>query len=94
MTELHAYRPSNGTEGEIFMSQWCNRCLRDRARREGDAFDGCDIVTRTMAFDIDHPSYPEEWVQDDDGSPACLSFTAEDDDNQPIDPRAAVRPLL
>jgi hypothetical protein len=68
--------------------------VRDRARREGDPFDGCEIITLTMAFDIDHPSYPEAWVQDDDGAPSCLEFTAEDDENQPLDPAAVVRPLL
>lgn len=94
MTDYQPYRPSNGTEGEIFMGQWCARCLRDKERREGDAFAGCDIITMTMAFDIDHPSYPKAWVQDDDGQPSCLEFTAEDESDQPLDPLAVVRPLL
>jgi hypothetical protein len=94
MSDLSPYRPSNGTEGEIFMSAWCAKCVRDRARREGDPFEGCDIITMTMAFDIDHPSYPEAWVQDDDGTPSCLEFTAENEADQPIDPAAVVRPLL
>jgi hypothetical protein len=94
MSDLSPYRPSNGTEGEIFMSAWCAKCVRDRARREGDPFEGCDIITMTMAFDIDHPSYPDAWVQDDDGTPSCLEFTAENEADQPIDPAAVVRPLL
>jgi hypothetical protein len=94
MADLHPYRPSNGTEGEIFMSAWCARCMRDQARREGDAFAGCEIITLTMAFEIDDPSYPQAWVQDDDGAPSCLEFEAEDEGDQPLDPRAVVRPLL
>jgi len=94
MTDRQSYRPSNGTEGEIFMSQWCARCSRDRARREGDAFDGCEIIFLTMAYDVDDPSYPKAWVQDDDGAPSCLEFAGEDADDQPLDPLAVVRPLL
>lgn len=89
-----SYRPSNGTEGEIFMARWCARCSRDQARRDGDAFDGCEIIDLTMAYDIDDPSYPKAWVQDDDGSPSCSEFTAGDADDQPLDPQAVVRPLL
>ncbi|WP_278983242.1 hypothetical protein [Sphingobium yanoikuyae] len=94
MTDLHAYRPSNGTEGEIFMSQWCAKCTLDRGRREGDAFDGCEIIDLTMAYDIDDPSYPDAWVRDDDGTPHCLKFAPEDVSDQPLDPLAVVRPLL
>ena len=94
MADLSPYRPSNGTEGEIFMSAWCAKCVRDRPQRGGNPFDGCEIITLTMAFDIDHPSYPEAWVQDDEGTPSCLECTAEDEADQPLDPAAVVRPLL
>jgi len=32
--ETKPYRPSNGTEGDIFMSRFCARCERDRAFQE------------------------------------------------------------
>lgn len=88
------YRPSNGTEGEYFMSVWCARCERDRARREDfDPLGGCSIICDTMAYDIGHPDYPTAWVIAE-GRPICLAFEAVDADNVPLDPNAVVRPLL
>lgn len=75
MAEL--YRPSNGTEGEIFMARWCRHCERDRAFQEKpDQADGCPIVAKTFAFDIDHPDYPKEWIEDERG-PRCTAFTTD-----------------
>lgn len=66
------YRPSNGTEGEMFMSDWCARCTKDKPPH------GCQIIALTMALEVDHPDYPAEWVEDDDGSnPRCTAFEAE-----------------
>lgn len=57
------YRPSNGTEGEIFMESWCYKCKRDRAYQENpDAADGCDIIARTLSYNVNDPKYPTEWV--------------------------------
>ena len=36
------YRPSNGTEGDMFLNAWCCHCARDKAMREGADFDECD----------------------------------------------------
>ena len=66
------YRPSNGTEGEIFMERWCARCWRDAAFR-ADQGDSCPIAAATMAFDIDDPEYPAEWIEDETG-PRCTAF--------------------
>jgi hypothetical protein len=71
------YRPSNGTEGECFISQGCSRCERERAYREGGYDDpdlACDIQTWTMALGIDDPKYPREWQYGDDGRPRCTAF--------------------
>lgn len=68
-----AYRPSNRTEGEIFMSDWCVMCERDRAHREGDG-DSCPIAAATMAFDVDDPEYPKEWRRDGPQGPRCTAF--------------------
>jgi hypothetical protein len=27
-----------------------------------------------MAFSIDEPGYPQEWIRDQDGAPRCLAF--------------------
>ena len=64
------YRPSNGTEGEFFMERWCYRCRHDSAPD-----DFCPILATTMAFDVDDPEYPSEWVQNEDGIGGyCTAF--------------------
>lgn len=69
------YRPSNGTEGCDFEDQWCSRCARDQKFRDNpDSGDGCPIVAATFAFEIDHPDYPKEWIEDEEG-PRCTAFT-------------------
>lgn len=67
---VELYRPSNGTEGEMFESEFCEHCERDRAWREAWQTDGdpgnvkgCDILARALAFGIDDPQYPREWVR-------------------------------
>ena len=32
----HAYRPSNGTEGSMFMSYWCDRCVHEHENHGTD----------------------------------------------------------
>jgi hypothetical protein len=79
MTQAHVekYCPSNGTEGEGFISAWCGKC--ERSGRPGKPCDagheviGCSIVGRSMAFDIDDAEYPAEWIQGKDG-PECTAF--------------------
>lgn len=78
MAEL--YRPSNGTEGEGFMSRWCGRCERDAAfRRDPDRHDGCRIAADAMAYDVTDPEYPREWIRTESG-PRCTAFVAEKSD--------------
>lgn len=60
------YRPSNGTEGEGFISAWCCKCERD-------INDDCPIVAATFCYDVDDPEYPKEWVRDKSG-PRCSAF--------------------
>ena len=74
------YRPSNGTEGEIFIENWCSQCARDRAMREGANIDECDddevceIIARTFAHDVEDEQYPTEWQFDEHGQPCCKAF--------------------
>lgn len=81
MAEAIPYRPSNGTEGEIFMSQWCARCVRDEGSRE-DSGDGCAILADTFAYRISEPEYPKEWRSDGPQGPRCTAFT--DDPDAPL----------
>lgn len=80
------YRPSNGTEGEAFITHWCGQC--ERSGRPGKPDDaghelmGCSIVGRTMYYDIDDAEYPREWVVGEDG-PKCTAFVPE---GQPLPP--------
>lgn len=68
------YRPSNGTEGDAFMTEFCYRCERDRAHQEsGGEQDGCPIIANSLAFSIDEPGYPGEWIVDVSG-PKCTAF--------------------
>jgi|HubBroStandDraft_4_1064222.scaffolds.fasta_scaffold223250_2 hypothetical protein len=70
MTKL--WRPSNGTCGEIFRFDWCDKCSRESAVTQ------CKILTQTLIYDIDDEDYPKEWIADDDGwsNPRCTAFKA------------------
>ena len=66
------YRPANGSEGDYFMSKWCDRCSKDDM--ENNVM--CPIIGQTMAFDVDEPGYPKEWQYGEDGKPLCTAFEA------------------
>lgn len=63
---MSKYRPSNGTEGEWFISEWCGNCQRDEHQ-------DCPIVAATFCYEVDDPQYPAEWIEDDNG-PQCTAF--------------------
>lgn len=56
------YRPSNGTEGELFQAEQCGPC-RKRS--------WCKIILRSHAYDVDHPSYPRDLLVGADGWGYC-----------------------
>lgn len=66
MSEL--YRPSNGTEGDAFITAICEKCIYYQ-----DGI-GCPILMATMIFDIDEKEYPVYWVETKDG-PECRMFS-------------------
>lgn len=84
---IKLYRPSNGTEGEIFMQNWCCHCARDKGMSEGLDFDDCDddkkcqLIGNSMAFDLHEEGYPKEWCYDHNGQPQCTAFVP---NGQPI----------
>lgn len=63
------YRPSNGTEGDCFMSEFCYQC--DKFEND-DVY--CKINMRTMAYSVDDDKYPVEWQCDEKGA-WCTEFT-------------------
>lgn len=71
------YRPSNGTEGQLFMDWFCDRCKRDAAFRDGSG-DSCPIVADAFTFNVSDPKYPAEWQYGTDGQPCCTAFERED----------------
>lgn len=72
------YMPRNGTEGEFFMSMWCEECARDKEMsgtvysegREATDDDWCEILGRSFRSDEPLP----EWTYGDDGQPCCAQF--------------------
>lgn len=67
------YRPSNGTEGQLFLDAFCRRCQRDG---HGDDDDGqrCEINGLTMIYQVGEAEYPTEWQYGKDGQPCCTAF--------------------
>ena len=74
------YRPSNGTEGQLFLDAFCRRCQRDGAMRSGanvedcDDEERCDLIGLTMVHDVEDHEYPIEWQYGKDGQPCCTAF--------------------
>tara|TARA_R110002072_G_scaffold302699_1_gene487422 strand:+ start:10723 stop:11004 length:282 start_codon:yes stop_codon:yes gene_type:complete len=65
------YRPSNGSEGEAFISKWCANCRNEDFDLDSD--DHCHILGATMMYSIDEDGYPREWIYGDHG-PRCTAF--------------------
>lgn len=68
---------SNGTEGDAWISKWCNYCTRDHDIHGETGGPGCDLMSECF-FDI---GWPEGWLPEpDDGQfflPSrlvCLAF--------------------
>ena len=65
------YRPSNGTEGDIFQAAWCANCARSNYDNPDLA---CVIELQAMAHRISDPEYPREWQYSNAGVPQCTAF--------------------
>ncbi|MBS0367598.1 MAG: hypothetical protein JSS57_00190 [Proteobacteria bacterium] len=80
MMKAHAgekYRPSNGTEGEIFIGSWCGLCAVDMR--------SCKIVEATFNYEEDAAEYPAEWKIGVNGQPLCAAYRNALD--EPVKPR-------
>lgn len=86
------YRPSNGTEGECFFNHYCDHCLHDNGKDKL-----CDLIACSMAFDVDEPGYPKEWIYEAENDrfkgvhPVCTKYVhwdwgTDDDPREPPPP--------
>lgn len=76
--EIELFRPSNGTEGDIFMSRYCFQCAK--FPHDSSAKNQCQIVLATFAYDIEDKEYPNQWRYVD-GKPTCTSFKSREEFN-------------
>ena len=70
-TDGKLYRPSNGTEGMIFMDNYCDQCIHECPFENSKK--KCEIITLTMCLDTNDKDYPKEWQYKDD-TPICTKF--------------------
>lgn len=71
MTEPKKYRPSNGTEGEIFMNNYCDHCIHEKwshTQCHGDK--QCDILSTAFITG----EYVPEWIYNENGKPTCTAY--------------------
>lgn len=88
MAELKKYVPSNGTDGMVFVEQWCEKCIRGKYEHTGCASDNpCEILSQSF---LSAPDPINEWVYGEDGKPKCTAFVKfdwiKDDEGNFIDP--------
>jgi len=84
--KVKKYQPSSGTEGDMFIETFCDRCEHDREYRETES-NPCEILNNTLVFDVGDEQYPEEWTYDKGGHPICTKFLLE---GTPIIPEGSV----
>lgn len=85
------YRPTSGTEGEMFIGHFCRNCIHGKYEHTRDINDKpCEIISFSFMCDINDKDYPEEWIYDDKDKPTCTAFVKwdwnKDDDGNWIEP--------
>jgi hypothetical protein len=94
------YIPSNGTEGDGFLSYYCDQCLHEKyshTMQDGDL--ECGILIEALIGE-----QPKEWQYDVNGEPACTAWEkwdwGNDDDGwneppgpEPYDPNQLLLPF-
>ena len=56
---------SNGTEGDVWMEQWCSNCEHDAAHRKGTDDVGCPLII--VALQARTPAEWEDGPRDEHG---------------------------
>ena len=69
-----SYQPSNGTEGECFTSEFCDRCRHMPEDTLANDQGYCSILMNAMIYEIKDAEYPKEWVYDAAGYGKCTAF--------------------
>lgn len=75
------YRPSNGSEGADFCERWCANCVHDNYDMVTGEGESCEILMRTLVFDLDDSEYPEEWQREPGQAPRCTAFHDRNDES-------------
>jgi len=96
MNKTEKFRPSNGTDGEIFMCDFCYHCINEKwihDQKEGDK--KCEILSKMILLDTDNKNYPEELTYDTEDYPICTAYKHWDWDNDggaddPQNPKAPI----
>lgn len=57
---MENYYPSNGTEGQIFMEEFCDKCYKSNQ---------CTILLNSLIG-----KHPKQWIYDENGKSKCTSF--------------------
>ncbi|MEJ5361124.1 MAG: hypothetical protein WHV26_03590 [Spirochaetota bacterium] len=70
---MQKYKPQTAQEAALFMEQYCNQCIYDRAYREGKSITGCRILAKSMLCDVTSASYPSQLCYKN-GKPVCMQF--------------------
>ena len=76
-TPGESYRPANGTEGDMFESDFCWLCRKFYDPGDGTYKDDgfhCPIHCSAFLFPEDHPEYPKEWIYGENGWGKCTAF--------------------
>lgn len=66
------FKPVSVYEHELFYACVCRHCECDREYRK-TGFNGCDIIPKTMIYDLGDPEYPSEWIYRNN-MPVCTAF--------------------
>lgn len=85
------YCPSNGTEGMVFESKFCDHCIHENAELQKY----CDLATNAHFFHPTEREFPIEWVRSGNG-PSCTSYVQWDwnNDGDPGDPNNPKAPIV
>lgn len=88
---MEKYRPSNGSEGDWFINEYCMNCIHENPSQESKH--KCDILTFTFCLDLNDKDYPSEWTYNEKHEPICTAFSKWDwnidgDPNDPDNPKA------
>ena len=78
---MKPYRPSNGTEMQIFQCNWCEKCeWWPLAPADPNQ---CGIFAMAIVHEVEDPEYPKEWVVESEDNPffgVCTAFVERDTD--------------